>query len=282
MGCSQKTDIVNWENAVRRSQGQTLRRLPRASVKPSRDYLKIPLLNDYTAAEIRKARDRGTASEAEKMQLERHWFDTEMVDKYSPVNIRASVFNDLIKSRNHQLLVGIEAERNMDTGRTVENAATINPYQELMPDLPAVIDAIRILCRLLGLSSSCDTQATFSDSTLKDNKEALSTQVKDLQQYLDTPSSSAKNAIMALANNIGYILKRFSGVQLKKTLSRPRDGGEQVQFHTYQITVEDTTVQNTLRVVRSRQIAVLFVCLVSVFFLIIFCISNLQISSWKT
>lgn len=201
---------------------------------------------------IRRARDRGTATDVEKMRLERFWFDEDMTRKHADLEKRAAVFNALIRSDNLKIFLNIWSERNLDPSRALDDIVNINPYRELIPDMPTIIVCMRRLCQLLGLSSSHDTESSFDDRTLLNNKLVLQDLVEDLHKCLPSSSTStAQNEMTALANNIGSILTAFNGCKLKKTSSRPRDdSGGRIYIHRYAVKLGDQIVQHMFDIVK--------------------------------
>ena len=178
-----------------------------------RDYFSIPIL---TAENARHLSDQSAIDAKEKLQLERYWFDHEVIRSRSVSElVRADIFNQLDDGAKTQQLLNLWSEENMDAVLGASKVS-INPFAELMEDMPSKLRALRELCAELGLANSHDTSATFSDELLDTNHTTIDSKVKDLMHYLKiNRQSTAKKPAAALKARIGYILSNFAGVSIK-------------------------------------------------------------------
>ena len=253
-GVLTKQDVQNWENLARRQIGLPPKRVRTANADraATRDYDSIPVIEKVAADEIETRRNRGTASNVEKMQLERFWYDNVIVgNPDAPPETLAKVFNALDDHTVHRHLMNIWAEVRVSPLAAAGSNAEINPYPEMMDNMPAVIAGIRKLCGLLGLSSTRDTSTEVSDALLQEKLQPLQEVVADLQVLSSvTPSSStAADPVKVLKLNIDAVLNAFCGKKLKGKAARSRNNGKFVRIYTYHLQHQSAVTADIVSVV---------------------------------
>lgn len=236
-----EANIITWENAVRRLRGEApvpIRR-PSSEDQVDRDYKKITDIDSTTAQYFTTRRDRGVASNEEKLQLQKYWFNNIIVrNKQADHDARARVFNLISQRAKMRLLLNLWSEANEDPTIAQEKLAHLNPFPEVQgPQLTAVI-IVRKICRLLGLKASHDTESIVPEEVLQEKLGELEESVRDYQQGVDVAPSKSKadtgtnkkTPAQVLKLNIDTVLKSFAGTKLKGTCSRSRSNGRVRQY----------------------------------------------------
>lgn len=232
-------DIINWENCVRRLVGEEPVRVPKPdkAERAERDYDEIISIDTHTAQFIEERRNRGTASNQEKLQLQKYWFDHVVtVNNTAPRDVRAKVFNAISESPHMKLLLSIWSEYNEDPETALHKLLTLNPYADIQGASVTVLVGVKKICRLLGLLSTHDTETIVSETTLQENQKELQEVVNDMQETLKLKTSSSKsdNAVKVLKLNIDTILQDFAATKLK---GKATWSGHKIRKYQYTIRV---------------------------------------------
>ena len=226
-GTLKREDILGWENMIRREIGEKPKRIRKtfSGTETIRDYSQIKKIDEETADIITSRRNRGTASNAEKYQLEKYWFDTVIVQNPNVSEVvKARVFNRLDERFSRERLLNLWGEHTTDPVSVAEETAATNPYPEIMDNTASRLFGIKKICDLLEISSTVDESAMIPESRLEANLKDLQETVQSLQQFMElSPSTSkSKDPTRVLKLNLDQVLAAFAGTKLEGKLRRQR------------------------------------------------------------
>ena len=250
-GTLSKSDITRWENTIRREIGEKPKRVMIETPEVLRDYEKIEQITSKIANEITLRRNRGMATNIEKLQLERHWFDTEICkNPMCPQKVRCRVFALLDDRSQRKHLMNIWAESNRDAHQLADASTSSNPYPEMMDSMiPAILGVSKML-NLLGLQNSHDIETSVSEGVLETQQNSLQAIVDDLREILNFRPSASKSdkAIKVLKLNIDAVLGEFAGAKLVGKRRRSRIDG-QASHYDYKLKKADGYLQDIIDLV---------------------------------
>ena len=248
-GTLTKDNVLDWVNIVREGAGEAPKKARKVQ-KVVRDYESIAVLDKEGATRIERKRNRGQASNVEKMQLERYWFDHKVVcDSEAPLDLRKRVFDVLDNLEKKRLLYNLWAEARLDPAEAADESAEHNPYVELMDKTPAILAAMKRLCTILGLENSHDAARTIHEDVLKKNLVPLQDVWWDLQNLLNTSKKplASKDPALLIKLKLNRVLMAFSKGKLAVSDSwQNRDDGR-ITHYSYRLKSNDSFVADVVR-----------------------------------
>lgn len=248
------SDIVNWENSARKQVGEPLKHIRRMSNVLSdvtRDYNTIESIDDGVLRYLNQKRAVGMATTEELLELQKWWFDNEIVkNRNGNFEDRARVFNMLSDRQCLNNMLNIVCEQHTSIDTESDSLAQSNPFEDLIQDAErrlATSVVVKKLCQFLHLSSTHDTTSIVDETVLRDNAEDLDRLLGDLFTLHPQTASSTSNSedpVKKLHLNINIIFNMFS-----RSKFRSKHYGKNMKKVRYFIEVPDKFAQAVISII---------------------------------